>query len=131
MVPSSRFKADDESLDVLWEDGERILCRGARPSRHGDQRAALFVLPAAEHPSPASLVSLAHEYDLKDELDGEWAARPLELVSEHGRTMLALEDPGGEPLASLIGAPTPFCDWRSTSPARWERRTSAALSTRT
>jgi PAS domain S-box-containing protein len=100
MVP-----ADDESLDVLWEDGERILCRGARPSPHGDQRAALFVLPAAEHPSPASLVSLAHEYDLKDELDGEWAARPLELVSERGRTMLALEDPGGEPLARLTGAP--------------------------
>jgi serine/threonine protein kinase len=30
---------------------------------------------------------------------------PLELVRERGRTMLVLEDPGGEPLARLLGAP--------------------------
>ena len=48
---------------------------------------------------------LAHEYGLKDELDGRSAARPLALVREHGRTMLLLEDPGGEPLARLLGGP--------------------------
>jgi len=31
--------------------------------------------------------------------------RPLELVREGGATLLALEDPGGEPLERLIGAP--------------------------
>ena len=31
--------------------------------------------------------------------------RPLELVRDSGRTMLVLEDPGGEPLARLLGAP--------------------------
>ena len=62
----------------------------------------LFKLPAREHPSPASL---AHHYELKDELDGSWAARPIELLLEHGRAMLVLEDPGGEPLAWLLGAP--------------------------
>ena len=45
------------------------------------------------------------EYELKDELDGAWAVRPLELVRDRGRTMLVLEDPGGEPLAGLLGAP--------------------------
>jgi len=103
---SSRFATDGNgSLRVVWEDGERVLYRGSRPNGHGEQRAALIVLPAGERPSPASLDRLAHEYELKDELDGAWAARPSELVREHDRTMLVLEDPGGEPLARLLGAP--------------------------
>ncbi|OWK26516.1 hypothetical protein AJ87_05330 [Rhizobium yanglingense] len=40
---------------------------------------------------------------MKDELDSAWAVRPLELVREGGRTMLVLEDPGGEPLARRLG----------------------------
>jgi hypothetical protein len=50
---------------------------------------------AAEHLSPASFDRLGHEYELKDELDSTWAARPLELVHEDGRTMLVFEDPIG------------------------------------
>jgi PAS domain S-box-containing protein len=89
----------------VWQDGERILCRGWRDGADGGRRAVLAVLPAAEHPTPPSLDRLAHEYGLKDELDGTWAARPLELVRERGRTMLVLEDPGGEPLDRHLGAP--------------------------
>src|SRR5271163_1791487 len=86
---SSRFATDGNgSLRVVWEDGERVLYRGSRPNGHGEQRAALIVLPAGERPSPASLDRLNHEYELKDELDGAWAARPSELVRENGRTML-------------------------------------------
>ena len=65
----------------------------------------LVVLPAAERPLPATLERLAHEYALRDELDAAWAARPLALLREGGRTALLLEDPGGEPLERLIGAP--------------------------
>ncbi|MEA2916317.1 MAG: hypothetical protein QOJ15_8398 [Bradyrhizobium sp.] len=61
--------------------------------------------PAAEHPKPATLDRLAHEYELKDELDGAWAVRPLELVREGGRIMLVLEDTGSEPLDRLLGPP--------------------------
>jgi serine/threonine protein kinase len=57
------------------------------------------------HPTPGSLNRLAHEYGLKDDLDGAWAVRPLELVRERGQTMLVLEDPGGEPLHRLLGPP--------------------------
>jgi len=89
----------------LWEDGERIFCRGASHANNGDGSAVLAVFPAGEHPTPATLNRLAHEYGLKDELDGAWAVRPLELVSESGRSMLVLEDPGGEPLDRLLGAP--------------------------
>jgi PAS domain S-box-containing protein len=106
MNPSIRFDADgDRTFRVLWDDGDRIFCRGHRGSADGDRDTVLVVLPATEHPPPASLDRLAHEYGLKDELDATWAVRPLELVHERGRIMLVLEDPGGEPLERLLGAP--------------------------
>ena len=106
MNPSSGFGADDDrSLQVLWADGEYVFCRRGREGADGDHHAVLAVLPAAEHPTPASLHRLTHEYALKDDLDEAWAVRPLELVREGGRTMLLLKDPGGEPLDRLIGRP--------------------------
>jgi hypothetical protein len=63
------------------------------------------VLSASEHPAPAFVDRLTHEYGLKDELDGRSALRPLALVREHARTMLLLEDPGAKPLAQLLGRP--------------------------
>jgi PAS domain S-box-containing protein len=89
----------------VWEDGERVFYRGWRPGDDGNRNAVLLVIPAAEHPSRSSLDRLAHEYGLKDALDGAWAVRPLDLVRDAGRTMLVLEDAGGEPLDRLLGAP--------------------------
>src|SRR3979411_3473458 len=104
MNPSSWFGAGGVSnLQVLWEDGERVFCRGESHA-DGYRAAVLAVLPAAEHPPPATLDRFAREYGLKDELDGAWALRPLELVRDHGRTMLVLEDTRNEPLARLLGA---------------------------
>jgi PAS domain S-box-containing protein len=106
MNPSIHFDADgDRSFRILWEDGDRIFCRGHRRGANGNSDAVLAVLPATEHPTPATLDRLAHEYDLKDELDVAWAVRPLELVRDRGRTMLVLEDPGSEPLERLLGKP--------------------------
>jgi PAS domain S-box-containing protein len=65
----------------------------------------MVVLPASEQATPANLDRLAHEYSFKDELDSTWAVRPLELVQDRVRTVLVLEDPGGELLASLLGTP--------------------------
>jgi predicted ATPase len=59
----------------------------------------------ARPPTTGSLNRLTHEYELKDDLDDAWAARPLELVRERGETALVLKDPGGEPLDRLIGPP--------------------------
>src|SRR5437763_1952603 len=95
----------DESFRVLSEEGAPFLCRGSRLGAGGGRQTVLAMLVTAEHPPPLILDRFAHEYELRDELDGAWAARPLELVREDGRTMLVLEDPGGEPLARLIGAP--------------------------
>jgi len=106
MDPSSWSGAGVVSgLHILWEDGERVFCRGESRADGGDRAAVLAVLPAAEHPTPATLDRLAREYGLKDELDGAWALRPLELVRERGRTMLVLEDTRSEPLHRLLGAP--------------------------
>jgi len=87
---------------ILWEDGERVFRRGWRPDDSGDRRAVLIVSPAAEHLSRSSLDRLNHEFELKDELDGAWAARPLDLVCEAGRTILVLEDAGGESLNGSV-----------------------------
>ena len=94
-----------ENLQVLWEDDDRVFCREWRRTADGETRAVLSVRPAGDRPSPTNLDRLAHHYEMKDELDSAWAAQPLELVSERGRTMLLLEDHGGEPLARLLGGP--------------------------
>jgi len=90
---------------VLCDDDGILLCRACREGADGKREIVLAVLPAAEHPTPQSLGRLAQEYGLKDELDGAWAAKPLELVRDRTRNILVLEDPGGEPLTWLIGAP--------------------------
>ena len=117
--PSTRFDTDrNGNFQVLWEDGDRVLCRRWRPEADGNCSTVLTVSPAAEHPAPATLERLTHEYGLKDSLDRTWAARPLELIREGDRTTLLLEDPGGEPL-----------DLRAANPMEVARFLHLAIST--
>ena len=109
----------DGSSQVLWEDGERIFCRGRRMADQGTPSGVLLVAPAADHPSRSSLDRLTHEYELKDELDGASAVRPLDLIRDAGRTMLVLEDPAASRLSDYLARlsrRTTSCAWRSTSP---------------
>jgi PAS domain S-box-containing protein len=107
MNPSSWFGGSEQNshFKMMWEDGERIFYKTWRDDVEGARHDVLAVLPAAEHPTPGSLDRLTHEYGLKDQLDGAWAVRPLELLREPGRAMLVLEYPGGEPLDRHIGPP--------------------------
>jgi serine/threonine protein kinase len=106
MVPHPLNVAySDGDSQILWKDAERVFHRSWRLDDDGKRRAVLLVAPAADHPSRSSLDRLTHEYELKDELDSAWAVRPLELVRDAGRTMLVLEDAGGEPLERLLGMP--------------------------
>jgi PAS domain S-box-containing protein len=102
MTPA--FDTEGSSLDVLWEDGERIFCKTQLDDADGNFQRLIVVLPATEH-SAANIDRLRREYELKDQLDSSWAVRPLGLVHDAGRTMLMLEDTGGEPLNRLLGAP--------------------------
>ena len=92
----------DGAPEALWDDGERRVYRIWRKSPDGTRQTCLAVLPAAEHPTPASVSRLAHEYELKDHLDGAWALRPVELARERGATVLLLEYHDGTSLDRLI-----------------------------
>ncbi|WP_124604198.1 hypothetical protein [Burkholderia sp. Bp8963] len=81
-----------DGLQTSWKDGERVFSRVRRPADGGDA-TRLVVRPAVEPPSPASVDRLAHEFELKDELDRAWAVRPLELVREGGGTLLVRKPP--------------------------------------
>jgi PAS domain S-box-containing protein len=106
MNASALFGArENGSLEVLWEDAERVFCRLWRDGDEGHRYAFTPVHSTAEHPTLESINRLTHEYELKDYLDCAWAVRPVELVREPGRTMLVVEYTGGEPLDRLIGQP--------------------------
>ena len=96
---------ENRALDVLWEDAERVFCRLRRDDAEGHRYAFMPVLPDGGHPTLESINRLAHEYKLRDYLDGAWAVQPVEFVREPGRTMLVVAYAGGEPLNRLIGQP--------------------------
>jgi PAS domain S-box-containing protein len=95
----------DATPQFLWEDGERAFYKIRHKNADGTETRVLAMRPAAEHPPPATLDRLAHEYGLRDELESAWAVRPLDLVRQGGQTLLLLEDAGGEPLSRLLGEP--------------------------
>jgi predicted ATPase/signal transduction histidine kinase len=78
--------------------GEFTLLRGSC----GDLNPILLV--SAER-NASGEARLEHEYTLRSELDGAWAARPTALTRHGERMALVLEDPGGEPLDHLLGRP--------------------------
>src|SRR6266702_3893175 len=80
-------------------DGDIALYRG---SGNG---LTPILLVVAEETSSGCVERLEHEYALKSELDADWAARPVALTHDNGRTTLVLEDPGGTPLDRLLGRP--------------------------
>jgi PAS domain S-box-containing protein len=103
---TSRFQdGEHDGLQALWDDGDRAFFRLRHSGANGNYRSVLAVRSVAERPHPTFIGRLAHEYSLRDELDSAWALRPLELVSEGGRPMLVLEDPGGEPLERQLHGP--------------------------
>jgi PAS domain S-box-containing protein len=88
--------------EILWQDGELVLCRGIWD---GEPFPVLAVMPSSPQPSPETLARLQHAYALREELDPAWAARPLRLELHQGRLTLLSEDPGGEPLLGRLGQP--------------------------
>jgi len=93
-------------LEAIHQDGEFILYRGLRQTGAKTSPASILVLsPIMEHPAPATIKKIQHEFSLKDELDSGWAIRPITLTQEQSRTMLVFEDPDGEPLERVVRRP--------------------------
>jgi hypothetical protein len=61
MNPSWLGAGGDRDLQDLWEDGERVFCRG-ESHVDGYRVSVPTVLPALEHPTAATLEGLAREY---------------------------------------------------------------------
>jgi len=96
----------DYTLDTLHSHGEFVLCRGRhRTGSNPHPPSVLVLMLRSEHPRPESVRMLEHEHSLRAELDPAWAVPPVELTQHEGRTVLVLEDPGGEPLDQLVGTP--------------------------
>ncbi len=98
MIDLSRYR-----FETLLEGEEFALFRGR--SDDAELPTILSIAPVSEHPVAAILERLEHQYSLREELDSDWAARPLTLVRREGRPLLILQDPGGEPLDRLLGQP--------------------------
>jgi len=98
MIDLSRYQ-----FEKVLEGEEFALFRGT--SNDVDLPTILLVGAVSEHPVPGTLERLEHACSLRDELDSDWAARPLALIHREGRPMLVFEDPGGEPLDLLLGQP--------------------------
>ena len=80
-------------------EGDIALYRGS-----GNGLAPILLVAAVET-SLGCIERLEHEYALKTELDGDWAARPVALTRYNDRLTLVLEDPGGVPVDRLLGRP--------------------------
>jgi PAS domain S-box-containing protein len=98
-------------LETLRKGGEFVLYRGRQ---RGNPVPVLVLAPIAEQPTPSSLRQLEREYALAADLDPAWAARPLALARHEGRTILVLEDPGGEPMDRIL-------DWSQGQPLELSR----------
>ena len=101
-VPSSA--ACDSNFKPLLKDGDVTVCRG-RYGAEGAAASVLAVISASDPPARSFLDRVRHEYELKDALEPEWAARPLKRVREEDPAVLLLDDPGGEFLEGLLGQP--------------------------
>ncbi len=107
MKASALFGAgwEDDSLDVLWEDADRVFCRLSRDGVEGDRHAFIPSRSVAEHPTLESINRLVHEYELRDRVERAWALQPVELVRDRGRMMLIVAYTGGEPLDRHVREP--------------------------
>jgi predicted ATPase/signal transduction histidine kinase len=96
----------DYKFAMLRQDEEFILYRGLRQTKTETDPSSILVLaPTKELPASATIERMKHELSVKEELDSRWAVRPLAIGQDRDRTVLALDDPGGEPLDRSLGLP--------------------------
>src|ERR1700723_2968727 len=90
------------TFKTIWDDGTFILSRAIPPR----QASPILVRPPSHaQPTTMNVAQLEHAYALRNELKPSWAARPFELAHHQGKPALLIEDPGGELLAAMLGAP--------------------------
>src|SRR5580704_4501464 len=96
MTTTERFES---VLEPLREGADFTVYRGRR---RDNPSPILAIALCADPPLPQGLRRLEREYSLAAELDPAWATKPLALTHHEGRTILVLEDPGGESLDQVL-----------------------------
>lgn len=86
----------NSKLEILLQDDELIVSRNST-------EGVLLMTPTSG--SADGALRLEHFYSVRDDLDAAWALRPTALRHSQGRPVLIADDPGGQPLATLLGAP--------------------------
>jgi predicted ATPase/signal transduction histidine kinase/DNA-binding response OmpR family regulator/serine/threonine protein kinase/HPt (histidine-containing phosphotransfer) domain-containing protein len=86
-------------VELLRCDAELALWRCVT----ADGGARLLQFPVAEQPPTALLARLEHEFQLRAELDRNWALQPQELIKTKGQMLLAFDDAYGVPLERYLG----------------------------
>jgi serine/threonine protein kinase len=89
-------------FQLAWEDDQRAFLRGWREDASGNRKAVLAVVSGAAFGAADRLMN---EYELREALDANWAARPQGLLREDVRTILTFDDHGADPLDHLLGSP--------------------------
>ncbi|MDI7925202.1 AAA family ATPase [Ferirhizobium litorale] len=88
---------------VVTEDGDRVLLRGV--GAIAGSSSFLVAGPSDGHSTREFGARLTNEHSLRPHLENSWAARPARLVDTYAVTTLVLDDPGGDCLKRMIGAP--------------------------
>src|ERR1700732_3781851 len=107
-------------FEPIREDGEFVLYRGRR---RDDGSHLPVVGPVWNDPSIWDLTQLEEESSIKEGLDPKWEGQPIAIQCRDGRTMLLLEDPGGESLDGVLAkslestACVLVCGWRQPNNA--------------
>ena len=94
------------NVEPLRKDGEFTLYRGQHRNPGQSKRSSILLMALVPpHPALTTLRQAERECLLGSELEAVWAVRPIAVVQYGGRPVLVLENPGGEPLDTLIRHP--------------------------
>ncbi len=88
--------------ESLHEGATATLARGLRTH---DGTPVIIKTLRADAPSPRDLERLRHEYAIVCQSDSPYVLKPYALETHGARLRLIVEDFGGQPLTSLLGAP--------------------------
>lgn len=84
--------------------GDLVLSR--QVAVPGSKETILVVSPATDRqPSEQTLERLTHEYSLRARIDSTWGVKPRALDGAGAKTVLLLDDPGGELLSHMVTGP--------------------------
>jgi len=104
------LRADNETnlyrgrkLDELSSSAAATNDKSSNGREDTRPSSILVLAPALAEPDPETIKRFEHESSFRGELGAEWAVRPIGLTRHEDRTMLVLEDPGGELLESFLG----------------------------